>query len=76
MPPPAVADVAVDQSVPLELELPPELELEQPAASSTVPTTAPTAAIALFARTVKPSHDAEFRGGTPASIDIVESHLG
>jgi len=67
MPPPAVADVAVDQSVAvpaelLEVELPAaagaelleELEL-QPAASKTDPTAATVAAIALDARKVKPS---------------------
>jgi hypothetical protein len=63
MPPPAVADVAVDQSVVLlEVELPAaagaELleELEaQPAASKTDPTAAAVATIAFDARKVKPS---------------------
>jgi hypothetical protein len=66
MPPPAVADAAVDQSVELlevlEAELPAaagaELleELEaQPAASKTDPTAAAVATIAFDARKVKPS---------------------
>jgi hypothetical protein len=67
MPPPAVADVAVDQSVVLlevllEVEPPAaagaELleELEaQPAASKTDPTAAAVATIAFDARKVKPS---------------------
>jgi hypothetical protein len=70
MPPPAVADVAVDQSVVVpapaaaddELpaaagaELLEELELLQPAASMIDPTAAAVATIAFDARKVKPSH--------------------
>jgi hypothetical protein len=70
MPPPAVADVAVDQSVVVPAELlAPELavaaaaaglvELElllQPAASMIDPTAAAVATIAFDARKVKPSH--------------------
>jgi hypothetical protein len=67
MPPPAVADEAVDQSVvllELELEVEPPAaaaaglleELEaQPAASKTDPTAAAVATIAFDARKVKPS---------------------
>jgi hypothetical protein len=70
IPPPAVADGAVDQSVEL-LELPPaaedeppaaaavaleEPELPQPAASNIDPTAAAAATIAFDARKVKPSH--------------------
>jgi hypothetical protein len=69
MPPPAAADVAVDQSVELPAELPPaddelpaaaleleEPELLQPAASMIDPTAATVATIAFDARKVKPSH--------------------
>jgi hypothetical protein len=68
MPPPPVADVAVDQSVEepaaAEDELPAaaaagvleELELLQPAASMIDPTAAAVATIAFDARKVKPSH--------------------
>jgi hypothetical protein len=67
MPPPAAADVAVDQSallLPLA-EAPAaagvlleELELLQPAASKIDPTAAADATIAFDARKVKPSHAA------------------
>jgi hypothetical protein len=68
MPPPPAAEVAVDQSVELPAELPPDdelpaaaLELEepellQPAASMIDPTAATVATIAFDARKVKPSH--------------------
>jgi hypothetical protein len=70
MPPPAVADVAVDQSVVVPAELPAaaelavaaaaallvELELLHPAASRIDPTAAAVATIAFEARKVKPSH--------------------
>jgi len=68
MPPPPTAEVAVDQSVELPAELPPDdelpaaaLELEepellQPAASMIDPTAATVATIAFDARKVKPSH--------------------
>jgi hypothetical protein len=67
MPPPPVADVAVDQSAEepaAEDELPAaaaagvleELELLQPAASMIDPTAAAVATIAFDARKVKPSH--------------------
>jgi hypothetical protein len=57
MPPQDAADVTVDQFTPLPLPLPPEplepeLLLAQPAMSTTLPTAAPAAAIAFFARKV------------------------
>jgi hypothetical protein len=65
MPPPAAADVAVDQSVvlaaepvlPLAAVLLEELELH-PAASKIDPTAAAVATIAFDARKVEPSHAA------------------
>jgi hypothetical protein len=73
MPPPAVADVTVDQSVELAAEPLPlaeplaeleELELLQPAASRIDPTAATDATIAFDARKVKPSpcRPQEYRG--------------
>lgn len=54
MPPPAAADVAVDQfTLLLELVDPPVLlELLQPAMSAMLPTAAPATAIAFFARKI------------------------
>jgi hypothetical protein len=60
MPPPAAAEVAVDQLVELpELEPPDELLLPHPAASTEMPITAVMAVPIFFLRTLSPSdlHD-------------------
>jgi hypothetical protein len=77
MPPPAAAEVAVDQSVvlaaepvlPLAAELLEELELH-PAASKIDPTAAAVATIAFDARKVEPSH------ASPQGLRGKRWHLG
>jgi hypothetical protein len=84
MPPPAEADVTVDQS--LELAAEPlllaepleELELLHPAASRIDPTAATDATIAFDARKVKPSpcRPPRSTGGERLASWLDKSHLG